>query len=145
MEYQQIVAHVQHLQNIAARMHESSRSAKNFNLVIVGAILTFGASTYKPNIILVAVIPTILFALLDAYYLRLERDIINCQNKFLDGSDEQKMTSFLKLDLDSSLPYKLKSFLGSLASFSIWPYYLGMLISIGIVYWFTPLTPPSAG
>lgn len=145
MDYQQIVAHIQHLQTIAARMHESSRSAKNFNLVIVGAILTFGASTYKPNIILVALIPTLLFALLDAYYLRLEREIVDAQNQFLDASNDEKTATFLKLNLDSTLGHKIKSLFGSLASFSIWPYYLGMLISIGIVYWFTPDTPPTAG
>lgn len=61
------------MQGIIQRMAENSRSCKTWCITIVSAVLVLVLRVDKPDYILVALAPTVLFLFLDTYYLALER------------------------------------------------------------------------
>ena len=54
-------------------MAENSRSCKVWCVTLVSAVLVLVARTEKPEYALIALIPAVLFLILDTYYLALER------------------------------------------------------------------------
>lgn len=67
------IKHLEFVQNVIARMNSNSFQIKGISITIIAAL--FAVYAAKPNVvfILIAIIPTILFWLLDAYYLQQER------------------------------------------------------------------------
>ncbi|MGN2393596.1 hypothetical protein ACTFO6_19145, partial [Pelomicrobium sp. G1] len=66
-------AHPSIAQAVIQRMASNSASCKAWCITLVAAILVIVADKGKPKYALIAVIPTVLFLVLDAYYLALER------------------------------------------------------------------------
>lgn len=65
--------HLDIMQGVIGRMAENSRSCKVWCVTLVSAVLVLAARTEKPGHGLIALAPTTLLYLLDAYYLALER------------------------------------------------------------------------
>ena len=69
------------MQSVITRMAENNRACKTWAVTLVAAILVvvarFGSSNneaaFGPETTLIALVPTVLFWLLDSYYLALER------------------------------------------------------------------------
>ena len=61
-------------------MAENSRSCKVWCVTLVAAILVLVARTGEPQHALIALAPTVLFYIQDAYYLALERAFIRSYN-----------------------------------------------------------------
>ena len=61
------------LQNIIQRMAENSRNCKLWCTTTVSAILFLAARSGEPWYVMLGLVPLLLFFLLDAYYLALER------------------------------------------------------------------------
>ena len=80
-----IRVHLQMMQSVITRMADNSRACKTWAVTLVAAILVvvarFGTSSgetaIEPNAALIALVPTILFWVLDSYYLALERAFRN--------------------------------------------------------------------
>lgn len=68
--------HLAILQGIISRMAANSASSKTWCVTLVSAILVMVADKEVPRLGLIALTPIIVFALLDAYYLALERAFI---------------------------------------------------------------------
>jgi len=121
-----IQAHLGILQGIIQRMSANSASSKAWCITLVSAILVFVADKGKPQYILIAIIPTILFFVLDAYYLALEIRFRNSYNEFIEKLHNSKVVTS---DLYAVLPKgnQLKIFFVALFSFSVWPFYLTLL------------------
>ena len=68
-----IHAHLTIMQGVIQRMTDNSRSCKVWCVTLVAAILVLVARTGEANHVLIALAPTVLFYVLDAYYLALER------------------------------------------------------------------------
>ncbi|MYA61787.1 MAG: hypothetical protein F4X94_04355 [Dehalococcoidia bacterium] len=66
-----------------SRMAENSRSCKVWCVTLVAAILVLVARTGEPQHSLLALAPTLLFGIMDSYYLALERAFIKSQNAFV--------------------------------------------------------------
>ena len=64
--------HLEIVQGVIQRMAENSRSCKVWCVTLVSAILVLVARTGKAEHAMIAVAPTVLFLVLDAYYLSLE-------------------------------------------------------------------------
>ncbi len=75
--------HLEIVQGVITRMAENSRSCKVWCVTLVAAILVLVARTGKAEHALIALAPTVLFYLLDAYYLSLERGFRNSYNSFV--------------------------------------------------------------
>ena len=78
-----VQAHLTMMQGVINRMAENSRSCKVWCVTLVAAVLVLVARTGEPQHALIALVPTLLFLLLDSYYLALERAFIRSQNAFV--------------------------------------------------------------
>ena len=77
-----VQAHIDLTQGVIERMAENSRSCKMWCVTLVAATLVLVARTGEPRHALIALIPTLLFVLLDSYYLALERAFVRSQKAF---------------------------------------------------------------
>ncbi|MFH1778864.1 MAG: hypothetical protein ABH847_02405 [Candidatus Omnitrophota bacterium] len=126
---QAIQIHLEITQSVIQRMASNSASCKAWCITLVSAILVIVADKGKPQYALIAVMPTILFLILDAYYLALERMFRSSYNKFIEKLHNGKVVAS---DLYAVSPSgsKIKTSLASLLSFSIWPFYLTLFAMI---------------
>ena len=124
-----IQAHLEMMQGVVSRMAGNSRSCKVWCVTLVAAVLVLVALTGEPQHALIAVVPTILFLILDAYYLALERAFIGSYNGFVEKlhGGSLAVTDVYKIAPTGSIP---RLFFDCLRSFSIWPFYLVVLATI---------------
>jgi hypothetical protein len=71
-------------QSVIGRMANSSASAKNWCVTIVSAVILLAAEQSQKQLVLIALIPTMLFFILDIYYLTLERKFRESHDDFVD-------------------------------------------------------------
>ena len=83
-ESSSVQSHLTMTQGVVNRMAENSRSCKVWCVTLVAAVLVLVARTGEPQHALIALVPTLLFLFLDAYYLALERAFIRSQNTFVE-------------------------------------------------------------
>lgn len=134
LESSAVQHHLTLLQGIIQRMAENSRSCKLWCITIVAAVLVLVARTEQPNYALIALLPAILFLILDTYYLALERAFRKSYNDFVRKlhSGELQPADLYRLAPTGSI-YRL--FLACLKSFSIWPFYPPLGIMVAVVWW----------
>ncbi|MDD9995932.1 MAG: hypothetical protein OXS35_09380 [Dehalococcoidia bacterium] len=72
-------------------MAENSRACKVWCVTLVAAVLVLVARTGEPQHALLALVPTLLFWVLDSYYLALERAFIRSQNTFVKKLHQGKL------------------------------------------------------
>ena len=125
--------HVEITQGVITRMAENSRSCKVWCVTLVSAVLVLVARTEKPEYALIALIPAVLFLILDTYYLALERAFRESYNEFVRklNSDGSPTADLYRVAPSGSVP---RYFLASLKSFSIWPFYPTLVVMIIIVW-----------
>ena len=126
--------HVEITQAVIARMAENSRSCKVWCVTLVSAVLIVIARTEKPEYALIALIPAVLFLILDTYYLALERAFRESYNAFVRklNGDGPTPADLYRVAPSGSVP---RYFPASLKSFSIWPFYPMLVGMILIVWW----------
>lgn len=128
---QAVQSHLGITQSFIQRMASNSASCKAWCITLVSAILVIVADKGKPEYALIAIIPNILFLVLDTYYLALERMFRHSYNNFIEKLHSGKIVAS---DLYAVSPSGslFKTFFASLLSFSIWPFYLTLLVMIWI-------------
>lgn len=124
-----VQAHLNILQAVIQRMAGNSSSAKAWCITLVSAILVIVADKGRPQYALIALIPTALFLVLDAYYLALERGFRDSYRTFIEKLHQDRVSA---ADLYAVTPAGslAKGFFCALLSFSIWPFYLTLLVMI---------------
>ena len=125
--------HLEITQNVITRIAENSRSCKVWCVTLVSAVLVLVARTEKPEYALIALIPAVLFLILDTYYLALERAHRESYNAFVRklNGDGPTPADLYRVAPSGSVP---KYFLASLKSFSVWPFYPMLVVMILIVW-----------
>ena len=83
VESSAVQKHLEIMQDVIGRMAENSRSCKVWCVTLVAATLVLVARTGEPRHALIALAPTALFYLLDAYYLMLEIRFRKSYNTFV--------------------------------------------------------------
>ena len=128
-----VQSHLTIMQGVIERMAENSRSCKLWCITLVSAALILVARTDKPEYALIALIPAILFLILDTYYLALERGFRRSYNGFVERlhGNELAPSDLYSIAPDGSI---LRHFGASLGSFSIWPFYPTLVVMILIVW-----------
>ncbi|PKO84608.1 MAG: hypothetical protein CVU17_02960 [Betaproteobacteria bacterium HGW-Betaproteobacteria-11] len=118
------------LQSVIQRMANNSASSKAWCITLVSAILVIVADKGKPQYAWIAVIPTLLFFVLDAYYLALEKGFRNAYNSFINKLHSEALSA---ADLFVVNPQggQFGLFARSILSFSVWPFYATLL---GMIY-----------
>ncbi len=125
--------HLNILQGVIQRMAENSRACKVWCVTLVAATLVLVARTGEPQHALLALVPTVLFCVLDAYYLALERAFRKAYNRFV--------VALHASELDAADVFKIApqgmgiALVGRcLASVSIWVFYPLLVVTI-ILAW----------
>ncbi len=128
---QAVQAHLGITQSVIQRMAANCSSCKAWCIALISAILLVVAEKGKPQYALIAIIPNILFLVLDAYYLALEKMFRQSYNTFIEKLHCGKVVAsdLYAVAPTGSLFY---TFFASLLSFSIWPFYLTLLVMIWI-------------
>ena len=128
-----VQSHLTITQGVIRRMAENSRSCKVWCVTLVSAILVFVARVDKPDYVLIALVPTIPFLILDAYYLTLERTFRASYNDFARKLHERSLAA---TDLFTVAPTGSvsRNFLPSLLSFSILPFYPTLAVMTLIIW-----------
>lgn len=130
---QAVQAHLNILQSVIQRMASNSSSSKAWCISLVSAILVVVADKGKPQFVWIALMPSVLFLCLDAYYLALERGFRNAYNNFIEKlHNENLIASDLFVVAPQGGLWRL--FFQSLASFSVLPFYLVLIAMIYLAY-----------
>lgn len=126
-----IQTHLSIIQNVIQRMAENSSSSKTWCVTLVSAVLVIVADKGKPEYTWIALLPTIVFAALDAYYLALEKGFRNSYNDFIAKLHNKTLTTE---DLYSVSPKGSISRLQfqAMKSFSVWGFYVSIAVLIAI-------------
>ena len=127
-----IETHLNIIQSIIQRMASNSASCKSWCITIVSAILVIIGDKGQSQLALIAIIPTLLFFILDTYYLSLEKMFRKSYNIFIKKvhKDKLKISDFYSVKPTGCL---LKEFGKSIFSFSILPFYTIIIIMIFIL------------
>ena len=140
-----VQTHLTIMQGVINRMAENSRSCKVWCVTLVAATLVLVARTGEPQHALIALVPTLLFWVLDAYYLGLERRFRKSYSSCVSKIHDKKAVT---ADLYTIAPTgsEIGQFFWALfRSFSISPFYLLVTATI-LLTWLliipsdTPLT-----
>ena len=125
--------HLTMMQGIITRMAENSRSCKLWCVTLVAAVLVLVARTEQPHYALLALLPAILFLILDTYYLALERAFRDSYNAFVRKLHQGELQSadLYRLAPSGSIP---RLFFACLKSFAIWPFYPALAIMVVVVW-----------
>ena len=134
--------HLTILQDVIRRMAGNSASCKNWCIVLVAAILVLVARTATPNYALLALLPTLLFLFLDAYYLALEQVFRNSYNAFVRKLHCDGAVGLSDLYVVRPSGPVNRQMLVSLRSTSVWPFYLALVAAILLVWLLGYFLPP---
>lgn len=120
---QSIQVHLGILQGIISRMAANTSACKAYCVTLVSAILVIVADKGKPDLALIAVVPIILFLLLDTYYLAQEHTFRDTYNEFVRKYQADELFTE---DLFSVAPttWVWSVFRTKFSSFAIWPFYI---------------------
>lgn len=129
MKSEAVRCHVELLQSVIQRMAKNSSSSKEWCITLVSAMLVLVANEDNPDYVLLAFIPTVLFLTLDSYYLALEKGFRNSYDIFVSKlhSDTLLVDSFYSIKPRGHFP---KLFFQALLSFSVWPFYMTLILMI---------------
>jgi hypothetical protein len=124
-----VQTYVNILQGIITRMATNSSNCKTWCVTLVSAIVVVIADKAKPNYVLVALLPVILFFFLDAYYLAQERSFRETYNDFVKRIQAGSATIN---DLFNVAPVRgfnvAKSTFEAMFSFAVYPFYTTLLV-----------------
>lgn len=131
-ECSSVQTHLKIIQGVITRMAENSRACKIWCVTIVSAGLVLVARADRPDFVLISLVPAVAFLILDAYYLALERAYRGSYNLFVQKLARGELTpsDLYVVEPAGSVP---KTFLRSLRSFSIYPFYAALVIAVLLV------------
>lgn len=132
-----VQSHLTILQSVIARMASNSANCKTWCVTLVAAILVVGADGAKIRFALLALVPTLFFLLLDAYYLSLERCFRHKYDAFVENlsRDPSVASGMFVVKLNMTRAAKLRSLAESTLSVSILPFYGSLAIMIVVTWW----------
>ena len=134
VESSAVQKHLEIMQGVVARMAENSRSCKVWCVTLVAAVLVLVARTGEPRHALIALVPTTLFYLLDAYHLMLERRFRNSYNSFV-GKVHRGQLATSDLYTVIGCGSKVRIFLWAMfLSFSVLPFYVAVIATVLLVW-----------
>ena len=141
-ECSSVQAHLTIMQDVIRRMAENSRSCKVWCITLVSAVLVLIARTESQHALtdlapLIAIVPAVLFLVLDTYYLALERAFRDSYDAFVCKLHNGKLASsdLYVVDPTGSVPKQFFAILANPRRFSIWSFYPTLVVMILIVWW----------
>jgi hypothetical protein len=124
-----VVAHLGILQGVIQGMSANSATAKGWCTAIVSAVLAIVADKGKPDYVLLALVPTIFFFVLDAFYLRLEKGFRKAYESFVDKLHSRTL-AVDDLYVVRAEGNRWRLWGAAFGSFSVWGIYLMLALLI---------------
>ena len=125
--------HLEIMQAVIIRMAENSRHCKVWCVTLVAATLVLVARTGEPRHALIALVPTLLFLVLDAYYLALEKAFRNSYDEFVNKLHQGELAP-VEVYKVKPIGMGLKLTARCLGSVSIWLFY-PLVIATIVLAW----------
>ena len=122
------------LQSVISRMSVNSTGCKSWCIALASAVVVVAFAGAKPDYLTISLVPVVLFLFLDAYYLALERHFRSKQDDFVRKLQERKATLDDLFALSGKMHAPLRSTIVAMMSFSVWPFYLLMIVMFVIVW-----------
>ena len=126
------IKHLEFIQTIITRMAKNSFMIKGWTITILTAIFLLANKDTNSLFVFVALIPTIFFFFLDAYYLQIERKYRKLYDLVISENSVKRMS--LKV-LPSSKEDKT-TFIQALFSKTIITFYVGLIVALIAMYIF---------
>jgi hypothetical protein len=120
------VKHLDMVQTVVGRMATQSATLKNYSITVTTAVCGFAVSLERPWVASLALLPIVIFGLLDTQYLRLERQFRSLFD-LIRSEDWNTMPTF---EINRNRAPKI-SFIKALGSWSILSFYA--LLAIGVL------------
>jgi hypothetical protein len=120
------VKHLDMVQTVIGRMANQSATLKNYCLTVTTAVCGFAISLERPWVASLALLPIVTFCLLDAQYLRLERQF----RSLFDLIRSEDWSTFPTFEMNRSRAPEVP-FIEALRSWSISSFYA--LLAIGVL------------
>lgn len=125
------------LQGVINRMSSNSAGCKSWCIALVSAIIVIIADKARAEYIWLSLIPIVLFLLLDAYYLALERGFRSHYNDFIRKihSGTASIEDVFIISPDMNGFKTIKESFWAMGSISIWTFYgflMALLIGVKI-------------
>lgn len=130
--------HMEFIQATICRLNTNSFQLKCGMITILAALLTFFASSTNRFYVIIAIVTTVLFWGLDAYYLQQERKFRGIYNDVanLSSKDERILVKEFEMPTQKYTGRKY-SYFGALCSKTILPLYLvAILLLLSIVFFY---------
>ena len=137
------IKHLEFIQGVITRMNTNSFQIKGMSITITAALLALYANSNNSLYFFVAIIPTIIFWFLDAYYLQQERKFRGMYNDVAKLSNGESRIMIRKFEMPlQKYSGKKYFYINVFWSKTIWPIYFipfllllisGILFSAGIV------------
>jgi hypothetical protein len=132
-----VQSHLAMLQGVIARMAGNSANCKTWCVGLVSALVVVVADKEKPSLLIAAAVPVVIFLVLDAYYLALERRFRHSYEGFVrrlhDG--EATIDDVFVLWRTTARWKSLVAVLAGLLSFSVWPFYITLAVLVRLIAW----------
>ncbi|MHC2282153.1 hypothetical protein ACVME8_008796 [Bradyrhizobium diazoefficiens] len=125
-----VIAHLNSLQAIITRLAGNGAQCKTWCLAIVSTLFGFAGAMKNDKLVAAAIIPIIIFGLVDAAYLGREkayRELYNALVAKIRGGTYSLSDCF-----DLSPAANGGHFFSALVSWSIWPIYLGLIVAYAL-------------
>lgn len=132
--------HLELIQNVINRLANNSFFLKGWTVIFVAAVLGFATKDSKPMYVWLAAIPTLSFWALDGFYLNQER-------LFRRLYDTVRETDEDEIDFSMNIvPFKKSGdWFKAVFSKTLLPFYLTILLVIGIVLLWQLIGPSNGG
>ncbi|MBM4951270.1 hypothetical protein HYO25_01755 [Vibrio parahaemolyticus] len=123
--------HLEFTQGVVTRMNTNSFQIKNWSITLFTALVALYGSNSNDLFLFIATFPSVLFWLLDAYYLQQERKFRGIYNDIAGLSKEPKITKVFEMDSSLYTGWKY-SFLASFLSVTMLKLYpILIFLSLG--------------
>jgi hypothetical protein len=128
------------LQGVISRMAGNSAACKTWCVTIVSAIFVLAIDKSKPQAIAVGLLPVVLFLLLDAYYLSLERDFRKVHDLFVQRLHEgtAKAEDVYLFKIPFGFVHRFGAILSSIFSLAVAPFYGVLIAALLLIKHFAP-------
>lgn len=126
------IEYLQMIQNAISRMSTSSALFKGFSATIVAGISMISYCQQNTVVILLSFVPVIVFAILDMYYLRLERKMRHLYRLVKDGAHPCNFDMEIEIEKDDFAVARLRKW-DLIKSPSIYIFYPAMVAILMIV------------
>jgi hypothetical protein len=127
------IKHLEFIQDAIARMNSNSFQMRAWMLLLVTALLGSFANTGKREFVLLALFPTIVFWILDTYFLQLERKFRGVYEDVAGISDNPKAIKPFAMPINLYEGGKY-AFWDVFFSKSMFPFYALVIVVLTVVY-----------